>query len=68
MGELNLLTVKQLAGLLNVTPWWIYQEVRSNRLPSIRIGRRQLRFNREEILKHYGLVPSSKEAERGSTV
>jgi excisionase family DNA binding protein len=41
-----LLKPEQAAELLSVRPSWIYEAVRANRLPCIRVGR-HIRFTRE---------------------
>lgn len=40
-----LLTVEQAAGLLSVRPSWVYEAVRTEQLPVLRVGR-HLRFTR----------------------
>jgi len=43
-----LMTVEQVADLLQVRPRWIYDAVAHNRLPVVRVGH-YLRFDHDEI-------------------
>jgi excisionase family DNA binding protein len=50
-GE-QLLTVDDVCRWFVVTRDWVYDEVEAGRLPFVRLGRRHLRFRRED-LDHY---------------
>ena len=41
----RLLTTKQLARILAVTPRWVYDQVESHGMPAYRLGPRALRFD-----------------------
>lgn len=45
----KLLTVEQVAGLLNITPQGVYGFVRKKKIPTIKISRRCVRFRFEDI-------------------
>jgi excisionase family DNA binding protein len=44
----NLLTADEVAGLLRMTPAWVYAETRRNRIPHMRLGR-YFRYRRSAI-------------------
>jgi excisionase family DNA binding protein len=44
----KLLRVNQVAEMLNVQPWRVYELVRQDRLPAVRLGR-QVRFHPAEL-------------------
>lgn len=48
-GGLDLLTVQQVALLLNVTPRFVYDQYRSGALDGIKLNRRNLRFERRAV-------------------
>ncbi|MHB8232929.1 MAG: helix-turn-helix domain-containing protein [bacterium] len=45
----KLLTVKQVAEILNITPWTVYQLVYKKAIPYVKLGR-ITRFDRNKIL------------------
>ena len=47
---MNLLTVKETAGLLRMQPQWVYKMVRRGVLPSIHLGR-QVRIDEAALKK-----------------
>lgn len=47
--QLALLTVNDVAKLFAVNKDWIYDQAESGALPSIKLGRRQLRFRRSDL-------------------
>ena len=47
----RLLTVKELALYLDVSVTWVYQRVKADAIPHLRIGR-MVRFRAEEIEKY----------------
>jgi excisionase family DNA binding protein len=48
-NELELLTVADVCALFKVTKDWVYDEVEAGRLPSLRLGRKHLRFRRRDL-------------------
>lgn len=48
-GELELLTVADVCALFKVTKDWVYDEVEAGRMPSLRLGRKHLRFRRRDL-------------------
>jgi excisionase family DNA binding protein len=48
---MELLTPKELAGVLKVPLSWVYEKSRQGILPTHRIGK-YIRFNLEEVLLH----------------
>ncbi len=44
----DLLTADEVAGLLRMTPGWVYAETRRNRIPHMRLGR-YFRYRRSAI-------------------
>lgn len=48
--ESKLLTVEEVAQLLRVPISWVYGRSRKNAIPVIRLGKKYIRFNAEEIL------------------
>jgi excisionase family DNA binding protein len=52
MEPKRLLTVEQMAELLQVPRFWIYQRTRTNAIPCIRLGR-HLRFDPDEVLAFF---------------
>jgi len=47
---MQLLTVKQLASMLNVSPLWVYQQVAKGQLPAIRFSKRgKILFKRDKV-------------------
>jgi excisionase family DNA binding protein len=44
----DLLTAKEVAALLRVTPGWVYTETRRDRIPHLRLGR-FVRYRREAL-------------------
>ena len=45
----RLLTAREVASLLGVTPRWVYEQVDVHGMPAYRLGERALRFDREAI-------------------
>lgn len=57
-----LITATEAAKLLAVKPPRLYQLVRENVVPYVRLGERQIRFNEDalkEWIKHGGIVQSN---------
>jgi excisionase family DNA binding protein len=46
----KLLEAEDVAGMLGMTPGWVYREVRGGRLPHVKLGR-YVRFRRSTIEK-----------------
>jgi len=53
MSKVELLTVKEMAGLLKVKVSWVYRRTSEREIPTVRVGR-YLRFQAEEVLKWLG--------------
>ena len=49
-ADLELLTVADVCALFQVTKDWIYDEVEAGRLPYVRLGRKHLRFRRQDLV------------------
>ena len=47
-----LLTVAEAGTWLNVTPWKIHREIKTGRLPAIRVGKKNLRVQRWDVLEY----------------
>jgi excisionase family DNA binding protein len=47
-GEDRLLTAEEVAGLLQVTKGWVYEQTRRDSMPHIRLGR-YVRFRRSAV-------------------
>ena len=47
--EEELLTVDDVCAWFKVTRDWVYDEVEAGRLPYLRLGRKHLRFDRDEL-------------------
>ena len=47
---MNLITVDELATMLQVPKSWIYDRTRNNRIPYIKIGK-YIRFDKDEIIE-----------------
>lgn len=50
-----LLTVEETAQILRVTVWHVYELVRKQELPSIRVGR-AIRIPRDQLFQHLGIA------------
>ena len=48
-GQEELLTVDDVCAWFKVTRDWVYDEVEAGRLPYLRLGRKHLRFDRDEL-------------------
>ena len=57
----SLLTADDVAAMLGMGPDWVYAQVRANRIPHVRLGRR-VRFRAESIEQWI------RELERGATM
>lgn len=44
-----LMTVKEVAAILNVNPMTVYRAIDSGELPHVRAGRRSIRIRREDL-------------------
>lgn len=49
---LSLLTVREVAALLKVTPDWIYDRVEDGQFPVVRLGHRTIRFRPEDVREY----------------
>jgi len=60
MNDLNLITAKQLAGILNIPTSWIYQRTRygEDSIPHYRIGK-YVRFDPEEVKMFFKSVKNN---------
>lgn len=59
-----LLTVNQLARILNVAPIAIYSKVRNDTLPHLRLGP-TLRFDEFNVIAHIGTTPGGRNPKKG---
>ena len=50
----RLLTVKEIAQLLALSPRTIYSLAQQGRIPHLRLGERVIRFDRDAVLEHMG--------------
>lgn len=48
--RVSLLTARELAAVLRVTPRWVYNEVETHGLPAYRLGPRALRFESSAVV------------------
>jgi excisionase family DNA binding protein len=48
-GRPHLLTAKEIANCLRVTPRWIYEQVDKHEMPAYRLGARALRFDLDAV-------------------
>jgi len=63
---MRLLTAKEVAPILQVTPARVYELARERAIPSIRIGERQLRFD-EAALREWCASGGSLQPHNGAT-
>jgi excisionase family DNA binding protein len=61
----KLLTVKETAALLRVTPHTVYRMTRTGALPSLRLGQ-QIRFDEDTLSEWLAAQPSAKAPGDGS--
>ena len=55
-SKIKLVSVKELAELLNMSPIWIQRQAKAGKIPGHKIGR-VWRFVPEEVIKHLGIEP-----------
>ena len=60
-----LLTVNQLARILNVAPITIYRKVRNDTLPHLKLGP-TLRFDESKVIAHIGTTPGGRNPKKAS--
>lgn len=61
----HLLVVEEVAALLRVDKQRVYELIRTNRIPVIRLGVRQYRFSQEEINRWLVSGGAAAQAEKG---
>jgi excisionase family DNA binding protein len=64
-NELELLTVVDVCELFKVTRDWVYDEVEAGRMPSLRLGRKHLRFRRRDLEEYLAGRRPAGHRERG---
>jgi excisionase family DNA binding protein len=60
------INIKQAAGLLQLSPRYLYEKVRQGQLPHYKFGR-AIRFNRAELLDYTGFFKAGPKATEASS-